>query len=83
MTREVIEGQLMAIEQAWGIRIANRGQLRDWIAESLSDPVEILSLTTTLKTWIALNQPGGTVQVSRPLFERMIASIRPGKRRKG
>jgi hypothetical protein len=83
MTREVIEGQLMAIEQAWGIRIANRAQLRDWIAESLSDPVEILSLTTTLNTWMALNQPSGTVLVSRPLFERMIASIRPAERRKG
>jgi hypothetical protein len=82
MSREVIEGQLMAIEHAWGIRIGNRGQLAEWIGESLSDPVEILSLTTSLNTWMAFNQPVGTVQVSRPLFEKMLASIRPGERRR-
>jgi len=83
MTREVIEGQLMAIEHAWGIRIANRSQLRDWIAESLADPVEILSFTTSLNTWMALNQPGGAVQVSRLLFEKMLASIQRRHRQRG
>jgi len=82
MTRGVIEAQLGTIEQAWGIRIANRGQLRDWIAEALTDQVEIPSFTTTLNTWVALNQPGGSVQVSRPLFEKMLAAIRARDRQK-
>jgi uncharacterized protein (DUF608 family) len=76
LTRDVIEAQLATIEQAWGIRIANRGQLRDWIAEALTDTVEILSFTTSLNTWMALNQPKGSVQVSRSLFEKMLAAIR-------
>jgi hypothetical protein len=83
MTRGVIEGQLMAIEQAWGIRIANRSQLRDWIFEALTDPVEILSFTTSLNTWMALNQPGGTVEVSRTLFGKMLASIQRRHRQNG
>ena len=76
MTRDVIEAQLATIEQAWGIRIANRAQLRDWIAEALTDPAEILSFTTSLNTWVALNQPGGNVQVSRSLFEKILVAIR-------
>jgi hypothetical protein len=76
MTRGVIEAQLATIEQVWGIRIANRGQLRDWIAEALTDPVEILSFTTSLNTWVALSQPRGSVQVSRPLFEKILAAVR-------
>ena len=80
--RGVIEGQLVAIEQAWGIRIANRSQLADWIGESLTDPVEILSFTTSLNTWMALNQPGRNVQVSRTLFERILAAIHRKEREK-
>jgi hypothetical protein len=76
ITRDVIEAHLETIEQAWGIRIASRTQLRDWIAEALTDPAEILSFTTTLNTWVALNQPGGNVQVSRSLFEKILAAIR-------
>ena len=83
MTRGVIEAQLATIEHAWGIRIANRSQLRDWIEESLTDPVEIFSFTTSLNTWMALNQPGGTVTVSRPLFEKMLASIQRRHRQNG
>jgi uncharacterized protein (DUF608 family) len=76
MTLDVIGAQLAAIEQAWGVRITNRDQLRDWIAEALTDTVEILSFTTSLNTWMALNQPGGSVQVSRSLFEKILAAIR-------
>jgi hypothetical protein len=76
MTRDVIEAHLETVEQAWGIRIANRAQLRDWIAEALTDPVEILTFTTSLNTWVALNQPGVNVQVSRSLFEKILAAIR-------
>lgn len=82
MTRGVIEAQLATIEHAWGIRIANRSQLRDWIEESLTDPVEIFSFTTSLNTWMALNQPGGNVQVSRTLFERILAAIHRPEREK-
>ncbi|MDD1653595.1 MAG: hypothetical protein LUQ64_03525 [Methanomicrobiales archaeon] len=80
-TRDVIEAQLVTIEQAWGIRIANRAQLRDWIGDSLTDPAEILSLTTSLNTWMALNQPEGSVQVSRALFEQILLAIH--RRREG
>ena len=75
MTRDVIQAHLETIEQAWGIRIANRAQLRDWIAEAVTDPVEILSFTTSLNTWVALNQPEGSVQVSRSLCNNILAAI--------
>jgi len=80
MIHDVIDAQLETIEQVWGIRIPNRGQLRDWIAAETADPVEILSVTTSLNTWMALNQPEGSVQVSRSLCENIFGAVRSRRR---
>lgn len=53
--------QLLAIEQAYGISIANRDEAADAIAEIARDSRGILQICTSLNSWVALSGLSGEV----------------------
>jgi hypothetical protein len=49
------DAQLMAIEQVYGIRIANRDEVARLIGERAKDRRQVLTICTSLNSWAAMN----------------------------
>jgi hypothetical protein len=49
------KAQLMAIEQIYGIKIENRDQIAQLIGEKAGDKRQVLTICTSLNSWVATN----------------------------
>jgi hypothetical protein len=66
------KAQLMAIEQIYGIKIENRDQIAQLIGEKAGDKRQVLTICTSLNSWVAANGGKAVVipqEVLEPLFK--------------
>lgn len=69
---ERARSQLMAIEQAYGIRIKNREEAARIIAERVDDPGQVLLACTSLNSWVAVTGCRGDVVIPSKLLDRLL-----------
>ncbi len=69
---ERARSQLMAIEQAYGIKIKNRDDAARIIADRVEDPRRVLSICTSLNSWIALNNCQGEFDIPSKLLDSLL-----------
>jgi hypothetical protein len=50
------KAQLMAIEQIYGIKIENRDHIAKLIGEKAGDKRQVLTICTSLNSWVATNR---------------------------
>jgi uncharacterized membrane protein len=63
--------QLMAIEQIYGIQIKNREEVARLIGEKAGDKRQVLTICTSLNSWVAVNLKEVVIipsEVLEPLF---------------
>jgi hypothetical protein len=69
---ERARSQLMAIELAYGIKIKNRDEAARIIADRVEDPRQVLSICTSLNSWVAVNGYQGEVAIPSKLLNRLL-----------
>jgi hypothetical protein len=69
---ERARSQLMAIEQAYGIKIKNREEVARIIADKVDGQRQVLSICTSLNSWIALNNCQGEFDIPSKLLDSLL-----------
>jgi hypothetical protein len=69
---ERARSQLMAIELAYGIKIKNRDEAARIIADRVEDPRQVLSICTSLNSWVAVNKCQGEVAIPSKLLNSLL-----------
>ncbi|MCX6670142.1 MAG: hypothetical protein NTV25_10135 [Methanothrix sp.] len=69
---ERARSQLMAIEQAYGIKIKNREEVARIIADKVDDQRQVLSICTSLNSWVAVNGYQGEVAIPSKLLNSLL-----------
>jgi len=69
---ERARSQLMAIELAYGITIKNRDDAARIIADRVEDPRQVLSICTSLNSWVAVNRCQGEVAIPSKLLNSLL-----------
>ena len=62
----------MAIELAYGITIKNRDDAARIIADRVEDPRQVLSICTSLNSWVAVNRCQGEVAIPSKLLNSLL-----------
>jgi hypothetical protein len=62
----------MAIEQAYKIKIKNREEAARIIADKVDDQRQVLSICTSLNSWIALNNCQGEFDIPSKLLDSLL-----------
>ncbi|HOK58030.1 MAG TPA: hypothetical protein PK659_04170 [Methanothrix sp.] len=63
---------LKAIECAHGLKITNKSEIVSEIACRVSDERSVLTICTSLNTWVAMNRIGGSMFIPREVLEPLI-----------
>jgi hypothetical protein len=69
---ERARSQLMAIELAYGIKIKNRDEAARIIADKVEDQRLVLSICTSLNSWVAVNRCQGEVAIPNKLLNSLL-----------
>jgi hypothetical protein len=54
---------LTTIETVYSITINNKEEVAKWIADSISDEKNALSIATSLNTWVMMSNTGGSITI--------------------
>lgn len=54
---------LTTIEAVYNITINNKEEVAKWIADSISDEKNALTIATSLNTWVMMNNTGGSITI--------------------
>ena len=76
---EIIEqakAQLMMIEQIYGLKIINRDEVAGLIAANVDNNRQVLTICTSLNSWILLNKKKGDVVIPHEVLSKLFETIR-------
>lgn len=63
---------LKAIECAHGLTITNKSEIVSEIASRIADGRSVLTICTSLNTWVAMNRVGESIFIPRDVLEPLI-----------
>ncbi len=66
------KAQLMMIEQIYGLKIINRDEVAGLIAANVDNDRQVLTICSSLNSWILLNKKKGDVVVPRDVVLRLL-----------
>lgn len=67
---EQAKAQLMMIEQIYGLKIINRDEVAGLIAANVDSNRQVLTICSSLNSWILLNKKKGDVVIPRDVLLR-------------
>jgi hypothetical protein len=68
---ERAKAQLMMIEHVYALKISNRDDVARLIAEKVDNDRQVLTICTSLNSWILLNKKSGNVVIPREVLSRL------------
>jgi hypothetical protein len=60
---ERLSAHIETIEVIYGIKILNKEEVIEWIANSTDDEKNALTFATSLNTWVMMNSSGGSINI--------------------
>ncbi len=69
---EQSKAQLMMIEQIYGLKIINRDEVAGLIAANVDNDRQVLTICSSLNSWILLNKKKGDVVIPRDVVLRLL-----------
>lgn len=73
---EQAKAQLMMIEQIYGLKITNRDEIAVLIAANVDNNRQVLTICSSLNSWILLNKKKGEVVMPREVLLRLLETTR-------
>jgi len=76
---EIIEqakAQLMMIEQIYDLKIINRDEVADLISSNVDNNRQVLTICSSLNSWILLNKKKGDVVIPEDVLSRLFETTR-------
>ncbi len=73
---EQAKAQLMMIEQIYGLKIINRDDVAGLIASNVDNNRQVLTICTSLNSWILLNKKKGDVIIPQEVLSRLFETTR-------
>lgn len=77
---ERAKAQLMMIEQVYGLKITNRDEIAKLIASNVDNDRQVLTICSSLNSWILLNKKRGNVIIPREVLSRLFEAAEWQKR---
>jgi hypothetical protein len=68
---EQANAQLMMIEQIYGLKIINRDEVAGLIASNVDNNRQVLTICSSLNSWILLNKKKGDVVIPQEVLSRL------------
>ncbi len=68
---ERAKAQLMMIEKIYALKITNRGEVAQLIAENVDNDRQVLTICTSLSSWVLLNKKQGNVVIPRDVLSHL------------
>jgi hypothetical protein len=73
---EQANAQLMMIEQIYGLKIINRDEVAGLIASNVDNNRQVLTICSSLNSWILLNKKKGDVVIPQEVLSRLFETTR-------
>ena len=73
---EQANAQLMMIEQIYGLKIINRDEVAGLIASNVDNNRQVLTICSSLNSWILLNKKKGDVVIPEDVLSRLFETTR-------
>ncbi len=73
---EQAKAQMMMIEQIYGLKIINRDEVAGLIAVNLDNERQVLTICSSLNSWILLNKKKGDVVIPREVLSRLFETTK-------
>ena len=73
---EQAKAQLMMIEQIYDLKIINRDEVADFIASNVDNNRQVLTICSSLNSWILLNKKKGDVVIPQEVLSRLFETTR-------
>jgi hypothetical protein len=73
---EQAKAQLMMIEQIYGLKIINRDEVAGLIASNVDNKRQVLTICSSLNSWILLNKKKGDVVIPQEVLSRLFETTR-------
>ena len=73
---EQAKAQLMMIEQIYGLKIINRDEVAGLIAANVDNNRQVLTVCSSLNSWILLNKKKGDVVIPQEVLSRLFETTR-------
>ena len=73
---EQAKAQMLMIEQIYGLKIINRDEVAGLIAANVDNERQILTICSSLNSWIHLNKKKGDVVIPREVLSRLFETTK-------
>ena len=73
---EQAKAQLMMIEQIYDLKIINRDEVAGLIASKVDNNKQVLTICSSLNSWILLNKKKGDVVIPQEVLSRLFETTR-------
>jgi hypothetical protein len=73
---EQAKAQMMMIEQIYGLKIKNRDEIAGLIAANVDNERQVLTICSSLSSWILLNKKKGDVVIPREVLSRLFETTK-------
>ncbi len=73
---EQAKAQMMMMEQIYGLKIINRDEAAGLIAANVDNERQVLTICSSLSSWILLNKKKGDVSIPREVLSRLFETTR-------
>ncbi len=73
---EQAKAQMMMIEHIYGLKIMNRDEVAGLIAANVDNKRQVLTICSSLNSWILLNKKKGDVAIPREVLSRLFETTR-------
>ena len=73
---EQAKAQLMMIEQIYDLKIINRDEVADFIASNVDNNRQVLTICSSLNSWILLNKKKGNIVIPQEVLSRLFETTR-------
>jgi len=73
---EQAKAQLMMIEKIYDLKIMNRDEVAELIASNVDNNRQVLTVCSSLNSWILLNKKKGDVVIPQEVLSRLFETTR-------
>ena len=73
---EQAKAQLMMIEKIYGLKIINRDEVAGLIASNVDNNRQVLTICSSLNSWILLNKKKGNVVITEEVLSRIFETTK-------
>jgi hypothetical protein len=73
---EQAKAQLMMIEKIYDLKIINRDEVAGLIASNVDNDRQVLTICSSLNSWILLNKKKGDVVIPQEVLSRLFETTR-------